>query len=494
MGGRDPVPDGRPLLRFRPRDRRRRHRRLRRRATACTSSSQGSLRDGAGDPVPDAIVEVWQANAAGRYRHPADDRRVPLDDGVRRLRPRRDDGRRTLHVSRPSCPDACPGRTAVMAGAAPAGQRARARHSDAAGHPDLLRGRAGERRRSRSWRWCRRASARDARSRAAHEPEPVRVRHRAAGTRRDGVLRCLDEGGRLDAEVGARSRTTRASSACSTSRPRWRGPRRRPGSFRQSAADGDRRALRRRRALRSRRRSIADAQRRRQPRHPARQGSSPGWSPRRRAAPSRYVHWGATSQDIIDTGLVLQLREAVPIVVRDLRRAAAAAARHASRHARTPMAGRTWLQQATPITFGLKAAGWLDALVAHDRRARDGAARRAVPAVRRRLRHARVARRRRPQRLVAARRAPRPASARRALARASRSARHARVRARRRRAERWARSRATSRCSARPRCRRPSNRPPTPAARRPCRTSGTRYAPHASWRRRSGRPAWSRRC
>jgi len=78
---------------------------------------------------------------------------------------------------------------------------------------------------------------------------------------------------------------------------------------------------------------------------------------------SRYVHWGATSQDIIDTGLVLQLRDAVPIVVRDLRRAASAAATHARLHARTPMPGRTWLQQATPITFGLKAAGWLDALV-----------------------------------------------------------------------------------------------------------------------------------
>jgi len=77
---------------------------------------------------------------------------------------------------------------------------------------------------------------------------------------------------------------------------------------------------------------------------------------------SHFVHWGATSQDIIDTGLVLQLREAVPIVVRDLRRAAVAATRHATEHARTTMAGRTWLQQATPITFGLKAAGWLDAL------------------------------------------------------------------------------------------------------------------------------------
>ncbi len=76
----------------------------------------------------------------------------------------------------------------------------------------------------------------------------------------------------------------------------------------------------------------------------------------------RYVHWGATSQDIIDTGLILQLRDAVPIVVADLRRAGSAAAAHASRHVRTAMPGRTWLQQATPITFGLKAAGWLDAL------------------------------------------------------------------------------------------------------------------------------------
>jgi 3-carboxy-cis,cis-muconate cycloisomerase len=77
---------------------------------------------------------------------------------------------------------------------------------------------------------------------------------------------------------------------------------------------------------------------------------------------SRYVHWGATSQDIIDTGLVLQLRDAVPIIVKELRRAASAAATHARRHARTTMPGRTWLQQATPVTFGLKAAGWLDAL------------------------------------------------------------------------------------------------------------------------------------
>lgn len=77
---------------------------------------------------------------------------------------------------------------------------------------------------------------------------------------------------------------------------------------------------------------------------------------------ARYVHWGATSQDIIDTGLVLQLRASVPVILQDLARAADAAAKHAERHAKTTMAGRTWLQQATPVTFGFKAAGWCDAL------------------------------------------------------------------------------------------------------------------------------------
>jgi 3-carboxy-cis,cis-muconate cycloisomerase len=81
------------------------------------------------------------------------------------------------------------------------------------------------------------------------------------------------------------------------------------------------------------------------------------------AEAARYVHWGATSQDIIDTALVLQLRASVPVITRDLQRAAEAAAGHARRHVDTLMPGRTWLQQATPTTFGLKAAGWLDAMV-----------------------------------------------------------------------------------------------------------------------------------
>lgn len=77
---------------------------------------------------------------------------------------------------------------------------------------------------------------------------------------------------------------------------------------------------------------------------------------------ARYVHWGATSQDIIDTAMVLQLRDAVAIVIASIERASDAAALLAERHATTVMAGRSWLQHATPITFGLKAAGWMCAL------------------------------------------------------------------------------------------------------------------------------------
>ena len=78
-----------------------------------------------------------------------------------------------------------------------------------------------------------------------------------------------------------------------------------------------------------------------------------------------YVHWGATSQDAMDTGLVLQLRDAIELIDADLARLADALARLAKKHKRTPMAGRTWLQQALPITFGLKVAGALSAVERH---------------------------------------------------------------------------------------------------------------------------------
>ena len=82
----------------------------------------------------------------------------------------------------------------------------------------------------------------------------------------------------------------------------------------------------------------------------------------RNAESARYVHRGATSQDIMDTALVLQLRAAGKTIEDSLTRAMTAAAALAREHALTPMPGRTWLQHASPTTFGLKAAGWLDML------------------------------------------------------------------------------------------------------------------------------------
>jgi adenylosuccinate lyase/3-carboxy-cis,cis-muconate cycloisomerase len=74
------------------------------------------------------------------------------------------------------------------------------------------------------------------------------------------------------------------------------------------------------------------------------------------------VHWGATTQDIVDTALVLAASAALGLIRRDLERSAQAAAALARLHAGTPMAGRTHGQHAVPITFGLKAATWADEL------------------------------------------------------------------------------------------------------------------------------------
>ncbi len=93
---------------------------------------------------------------------------------------------------------------------------------------------------------------------------------------------------------------------------------------------------------------------------------------------ARYVHWGATSQDAMDTGLVLQLREALGLVAAGLARLSVALAALAGAHARTLLAGRTWLQQATPVTLGLKAAGILSAVERHRARIADLLPRMAV--------------------------------------------------------------------------------------------------------------------
>src|SRR4249919_837334 len=81
-----------------------------------------------------------------------------------------------------------------------------------------------------------------------------------------------------------------------------------------------------------------------------------------------YCHWGATTQDITDTATVLQIREGLDIVERELAAISAAMAKLANTHRLTPMIGRSNLQQAIPVTFGYKMAGLLSAIERHRER------------------------------------------------------------------------------------------------------------------------------
>src|SRR5437016_3964873 len=78
-----------------------------------------------------------------------------------------------------------------------------------------------------------------------------------------------------------------------------------------------------------------------------------------------WCHWGATTQDITDTAAVLQIRDALVLVENDMRAISASLAALASRYRDTPMAGRSNLQQAVPITFGYKVATLLAAMQRH---------------------------------------------------------------------------------------------------------------------------------
>lgn len=80
---------------------------------------------------------------------------------------------------------------------------------------------------------------------------------------------------------------------------------------------------------------------------------------------ARFVHWGATSQDAIDTAVVLQLRRALEVMDQDLARLTTTLASLADKYRAAPIAARTWMQQALPTTFGFIVAGWLDAILRH---------------------------------------------------------------------------------------------------------------------------------
>lgn len=77
---------------------------------------------------------------------------------------------------------------------------------------------------------------------------------------------------------------------------------------------------------------------------------------------ARYVHWGATSQDVIDTATMLGLRAAIDALLADLDRAVAGFSKLAETHRNTAVVARTWLQHALPMPFGLKLAEYAAAL------------------------------------------------------------------------------------------------------------------------------------
>src|SRR4030081_2951535 len=88
------------------------------------------------------------------------------------------------------------------------------------------------------------------------------------------------------------------------------------------------------------------------------------------AEAARYVHWGATSQDVIDTASMLTLRAAIDTLLGDVDRAIAGFAGLAKQHRDTPVVARTWLQHAVPMPFGLKLAEYAAALHRSRRRLR----------------------------------------------------------------------------------------------------------------------------
>jgi 3-carboxy-cis,cis-muconate cycloisomerase len=85
-------------------------------------------------------------------------------------------------------------------------------------------------------------------------------------------------------------------------------------------------------------------------------------------AAAGYVHWGATTQDIMDTALILQLRDGLGVLEGNLNKLISSLAKLADHHRYTLMAGRTHSQQALPISFGFKAANWLAPLLRHRQR------------------------------------------------------------------------------------------------------------------------------
>lgn len=85
----------------------------------------------------------------------------------------------------------------------------------------------------------------------------------------------------------------------------------------------------------------------------------------------RYLHLGATSQDVMDTGLILQLRDALDLLEEQIKTLGGNLAVLARQHEKTVLVGRTWLQHAPPVTLGMKISSWLGAVTRHYQRLRE---------------------------------------------------------------------------------------------------------------------------
>lgn len=86
---------------------------------------------------------------------------------------------------------------------------------------------------------------------------------------------------------------------------------------------------------------------------------------------ARWVHYGATTQDILDTGMVLQMKQGLKIIEAELKAIITATANLTKKHHQTVMAGRTFQQLAAPITFGYKSGVWLDEMLRHRERIQE---------------------------------------------------------------------------------------------------------------------------
>ena len=341
---------------------------------------EGRVIDGDGAPVTDAMLEIWQANAEGKYDHPDDDQEKLIDPAFPWLRPHRHRCARNVPVSTPSSRGRCPACDGLQAPHINVSIFARGLlkrlvtriyfPDDPLNATDAVLNAAPRDRRATMIAALER-----------HDASRLRFDVILQGAQRDCFPRHLiwsvmmastafdspilgnlfsTETMRevfLDADI--------ASRFISISKRRWHGSRRGSESFPPMPPT----KFPRKRISST---SIWNcfAHRTEVVGSPDHSGGRATDRAMRRAA-GQYVHWGATTQDIMDTATAIQIREALALIDADLRAISDSLAKLARRYRDTPMAGRSMLQHAVPITFGLKAAEVLAAIERHRTRLKE---------------------------------------------------------------------------------------------------------------------------